>query len=658
MFLAAVCALGISYWTYFQLFKRFTVRWKVYILFTMRTIVVFLLLLLLSEMVFSSWSTRYEKPLLVIAVDHSLSVKKGVDSAWYNSQLPEILNSLQNNKSVECKTLFFGERIEPLTNNKPWHSKTNFHDLFSYLDEDCERPCSELLVISDGIITDGEDPRPEASKQALKISCIGLGDTTQYPDAWITQVICNATAKTQNTFNIEAEYRLLAMTEPFTEISLWEGKKLITAKSIQVPAPNYHGRVHFSISESEAGIHNYTVKIKPINNEQKQYNNSFSKAVQLVDTRLNLILVYETPHPDIPVLLDWLRQSEGASCSAMPWNKTRPQDLKNRLVVFHGLENPEDPLITQCKNTATPYWLMCCNQQGESQTLAEVRVNPGFNRFRLSEPKAALNTAMEALVYVSTSSTITPTDQEQVLNADVNGRLVPVLFFSTVSGQFTGHILIDGIWKWNLKNQFTNPAYTGLRELFVQTFQFSAMRMRKDLFNLILPLNATISDNLKIQAELYDRLYNPVLDAQISVQIKSNAAPNKTLNLRAIEQHYEGDCAPLNAGSYSYTATAKTSDTSFVRNGNFQIQDQWMELQSMQADFALLRKLSAYRKGSFFIHPTAKEFLTRWRSFDAFQPVAYPVESEQTWIDFKFIALSLIILWILEWVFRKKWLII
>ena len=78
----------------------------------------------------------------------------------------------------------------------------------------------------------------------------------------------------------------------------------------------------------------------------------------------------------------------------------------------------------------------------------------------------------------------------------------------------------------------------------------------------------------------------------------------------------------------------------------------------MQADFALLRQLSAYRKGSFFIHPTAKEFLSRWRSFDAFQPVAYPVESEQTWIDFKFIALSLIILWILEWIFRKKWLII
>lgn len=650
-------AIGFAIWNYLPLFKRHIPRRQVFILFSFRVVAAFLICLLLAQVFITTWTNYYEKPVVWVAVDRSASMMAGADSQWCKSELPQLLKSIQSQSDINCRVFAFGAAVKTDSNEAFKDFKTNLQQVFQYIEQDPGQTPEHLVIISDGIVNDGGDPRVEAAHALAQIDCIGVGDTALYPDAWISHVICNSTAKTQNTFNVEAEFRISEGLSSVAEISIWEGSQLRGRKTCTLLPGQRYSKITFSMFENQAGTHSYTVKLNPLPNEQKQYNNQFAFSVNVINTRLNVILAYQAPHPDIPVFTEWFKQSDGMQFDAIPINALQPEMLKGKLILFHGLKTTSHPLMDYCAKNSIPYWEIQCRDASEPAVMAEVFIHSGFKAFPITDPKGAISSILDPVVQIFPENKTDISSSHIILNASYQNQLLPVMYFTRELNTLRGHLCVDGIWKWNLQEGIKHEGLTLLRDLFLQAFQYSALSIRNERFNLRVPDNLNAFEAIELQAEVYDRIYNFNADAKVSVDI-GNAKEQHHLDLLPINNQYLGDISNLAAGQYSYVAKAKCADTVFIKQGTFTVHEQAREMQNLQADLTLLKQISAFKNGTTLHHPTATDFLKFWNTQRRFKPVVHSMEHDLQLIDFK--VLCLIILGVLttEWILRKKWMII
>lgn len=655
--ISILAALGFAAWSYLPLYKIHNPRWQVLVLYVLRSFAAFLICVLLAHIFISHWRNFYEKPVLWVAVDRSKSMTSGADSQWCKTELPRILKSLQAQTDVDCRMIGFGDGVKIDSIGDFKDSKTNLQQVFQYLDQAPEQTPKQLLIISDGIYNDGGDPRIEASRSLAQIDCIGIGDTALYPDAWVSHVICNRTAKTQNTFNVEAEFRLTEGLSSRAEISLWENQ-LLRGRSIcnLVPGQRY-AKVSFSVFETLAGMHNYTVKINPLPGEQKLFNNQYAFSVNIIDTRLNVILAYQAPHPDIPVLAEWFKQSDGMAFSAVPAKALSTDMLKGKLILFHGFNTLSHPLMEYCKKNGIPYWEMLCSEPAQAPVMAEVLLNPGFKAFQIPNSKTTITSILDPVVYITPKNSSDILNAQVILNAQFQNQLIPVMYFTRAQNVLRGHLNIDGIWKWSVQEGFKHEGSTLLRNLFLQAFQYSALSIRNERFTLHIPNNLNTFENIEFNAEVYDRVYNFYSDADITLDI-GNAAGKHTIRLMPYNSQYVGGISALAAGQYTYLAKAQCADTLYTKQGSLTVYEQAREMQNLQADLSMLRQLAAYKNGFSLHHPPAETFMSYWNAHRSFKPVMHTLESEHQLIDFKIFGIILLSILISEWILRKKWLII
>lgn len=653
--ISILAALGFAAWSYLPQYKIHNPRWQILFLYSLRSFAAFLICLLLAHIFISHWRNFYEKPVLWVAVDRSKSMASGADSQWCKTELPRILNTLQAQSDVDCRIMGFGAgvKLDSLSDFKD--SKTNLQQVFQYLEQAPEQTPKQLLLISDGIYNDGGDPRIEASRSLAQIDCIGIGDTALYPDAWISHVMCNRTAKTQNTFNVEAEFRITEGLSSRAEISLWEDQHLRSRTICNLIPGQRYAKVSFSVFETLAGMHYYTVKINPLPGEQKRFNNQYAFSVNIIDTRLNVILAYQAPHPDIPVLAEWFKQSEGMAFTAVPAKALSTEMLKGKLILFHGFNTPSDPLMEYCKKNGVPYWEMLCNDPAQPLVMAEVLLNQRFKAFQIPDSKTNLTSILDPVVYISPKNSSDISASQVIFNAQYQNQLIPVMYFTRVQNVLRGHLNIDGIWKWSVQEGFKHEGSTFLRNLFLQAFQYSALGIRNERFTLHIPNNLNTFENIEFNAEVYDRIFNFYSDADITLNIGNTSARH---NIRLMPQNnqYVGGISALAAGQYTYLAKARCADTLYTKQGSLTVYEQAREMQNLQADVSMLRQLAAFKNGFTLYHPEAGAFNSYWKAHRSFKPVMHSLESENQLIDIKIYGIILLSILISEWIFRKKWL--
>ncbi len=145
------------------------------------------------------------------------------------------------------------------------------------------------ILISDGVVTKGEDPSLMELNLPFPVFTIGIGDSLPTMDPSITQMELPQFTKVGDSVEIRAEVIPLGNDKPL-EVILKEDGKIIQKRMVEAQRQAFKREVIFHVVPDEVGVKKYEIEIERTN-DTNPYNN----------TRMGLLRVYSAK-TDIVVL--------------------------------------------------------------------------------------------------------------------------------------------------------------------------------------------------------------------------------------------------------------------------------------------------------------------------------------------------------------------
>ena len=201
-----------------------------------------------------------------------------------------------------------------------------------------------IILLSDGQHNSSEDPlelAQRAARRDVPIYIIGIGDPTRPRNVAVDEVYVRSKVRPAEPFTIEAWVRgedlddqaiVLQLIEqpldPENQQPLGAARELQT-KSLQLPDGQGRVRVNFEHAQVEPGLYLYRVVAANVENEiSTEDNQRNSSPVEVIDDRVNVLLVSGGPHWDFQQVL-WLLQRD-PSINVAGWLQSldpeRPQE--------------------------------------------------------------------------------------------------------------------------------------------------------------------------------------------------------------------------------------------------------------------------------------------------------------------------------------------
>lgn len=230
--------------------------------------------------------------------------------------------------------------IRPLV---PDGVSTNLSRLLSGLISD-DSSVGSIVLLTDGQHNSSEDPialAQRAARRDIPIYVIGVGDPARPRNVAVDEVYVRSKVRPAEPFTIEALVRgedlgaesvTLQLIEqpldPENQQPLGSPRELQT-KPLQLPDGQGRIRINFEHSQTEPGVYGYRIVAAPIENESSSEDNSrISSPVEVIDDRVNVLLVSGGPQWDFQQVL-WLLQRD-TSINVAGWLQSldpeRPQE--------------------------------------------------------------------------------------------------------------------------------------------------------------------------------------------------------------------------------------------------------------------------------------------------------------------------------------------
>ncbi|NLO68442.1 MAG: hypothetical protein GX098_07740, partial [Bacteroidales bacterium] len=209
--LAALIAIGAGWWVYYRkqddgILPR---RLKPLLMFLRASS-----LFLIAMLIISPWMKKKnqvpEKPTFLIAMDNSRSMFQEDDTLDTYDKLAKQIDALESslNQDFNVHRLLFGASVR--SGKKPDFSdqQTNFEDLFKNLTRLYgNRPVQGLLIISDGAYNRGLEPSLAAAPFPFPVHVLATGDTVQFLDLAIGEVIVNEWVRRKSLFPVRVYFK-------------------------------------------------------------------------------------------------------------------------------------------------------------------------------------------------------------------------------------------------------------------------------------------------------------------------------------------------------------------------------------------------------------------------------------------------------------------
>ncbi len=202
-FLPLCIIIGLAYAAilYYKIEKPELPLWVKRVAFALRTLTMSILVFLLLNPLLKSTQKEIIKPIILVGVDNSASIRYTKDSLYYKQafqqQLKQITQSLGQDYQVE--TVLMGDTLRNSLNLDFEDKKSSLADIFDYAQKKyINRNLGAVVFISDGIFNAGSHPLYAAEKLPCPIYTVALGDTTVRKDLLIAKVNHNQTVFKNN----------------------------------------------------------------------------------------------------------------------------------------------------------------------------------------------------------------------------------------------------------------------------------------------------------------------------------------------------------------------------------------------------------------------------------------------------------------------------
>jgi len=633
--------------------------------------------LLLSPMI-KTWKTEVRKPIILFLQDESQSIVLDADSSYYLKQYHEEINKMMGRlqDDYELKTLSFDDKLHKGVSFKYQGLSTDIAGaLKSLYDQYAHLNIGALIVATDGIYNKGQNPYYSAQKMKFPIYFIGLGDTVEQSDLKINRQAYNKTVFLGNKFPIEVEVLSRKAAGAKTELQLLYKGKIIDRKKIQVKSNKQKDVIRFYPVAKASGLQDYRLRLKPIENEVNKQNNSVRIFVNVIDSKQKILILYDSPHPDISALKTSLEGHEAYEVEVSKFDKFRKRIKGYNLVILHQLPNASRAsvqLIEQIKKAKVPFLLILGkktifrnlnmlhlsllieNQQMSMNTVEPV-VNPNFSAFTLTDElrssihkfpplespygKYRVSKAMQSLFFQQIGSVETK---------------IPLVALTNQSGWRSGYIMGEGIWRWRLYDYEQNANHELFDELIGKIVRYLSLVKEQSDFDLEVKKQFDETEEVKFDAVLYNASYEPVTDYDIEMSIKDENNREYPFIFSKRDSSYFLNAGSFASGIYSYRAKVNMHGKIVVRKGRFTISSINREALQLTADHHLLNMIAAEHNAKVFDKNQIDEIARHIAARNDIVSIQYNRLKYTDLIDVKWLLAIIIFILAVEWFVRKQ----
>jgi len=650
-----------------------------YILALLRAVAVFFIAFLLVSPLIKSVTYQPQKPLVLIAQDNSSSITtfkpKSFDVNRFNNQLAALKRLLGSDYDV--REFNFDHELHTGLSSAFNGRQTNIAAAVKQLNEQfVNQNIGALILPTDGLYNQGADPQYEARNLKTSIYPIALGDTVPRRDLLIGNVNYNKTAFLGNDFMLEVLAEAYQSPGENMRLTITESGRVLHTQNIAVNSQAFRKTVSVKLNADRKGVHQYNIKLAPVRNELSVQNNDETVYIEVLDARQKLLLVYNSPHPDVSVIKQLAEHNKNYELKTIQTNNINTAKLSDYgLIILYQLTAGDNLAL---RNFATqrkvPLWYIAGAQSnledfnGEQNTIRiiagrtdvqeEIAVPvTGFSLFTLSDSTLSKLNKLPPLQapfgnYGSAAGASVLLKQKI---GSVN-TTYPLLAFQEADGRRTAALAGEGLWRWSLAEYEEYGSHAALEELFSQSIQYLTANANRQRFRVYPAKNVfDEGENVLLNAELYNDALQLINTPDVNITVK-NATTNKNYSFlfsRAV-QSYQLNAGTLPAGTYTYSATSKLGGQAFNAKGQFTVKVLNLESRQSAANHQLLYNLARQSGGRVLQPSQLGQLANLIRKNENIKTVVYDDQQYTDLVDSKWLFVFILALLSAEWFLRKR----
>lgn len=624
-----------------------------------------------------------DKPIVLVAIDNSESVKSNKDSAFYAKEYPGQVAKLisELGDSYVVKTYLVGDEDHLIGDKETLDmdfsdKSTNLSSLFDQVDMlYANQNVGAVVMLTDGIFNTGASPYYKAEKAGCPVYAVGLGSSELATDLFISDILHNRQTLKGNFFPVEVKVAAYKLSGKQAELTVKEGETEIYRKQLTLSGNRYFETVKFSVEAKSKGVHHYRVDLTELDGEVTHKNNHSAFFVEVVESRDKVAIVYNSPHPDVAALREALEGTDNYDVEVFPVSEFRGNPSDYSLVILHQLPsaaNSASSLLSQIRQSGTSALyivgqqtnLSAFNAQNTGVTINQTKAmtnnatplyNDNFTSFTFSE-EARRMLPLYSPVQTPFASYKTSVAANIFLYQKVSGvdTKYPLVVFNEQNGTRTGVITGTGLWSWKIYNFMHAENHDAFNELVGKTVLYLAAKGDKSRFRV--QHEGVFAENAPVEfsAELYNESYELINEPDIKMVLKGGGDTTYEAQFSKQNNSYYLNMGELPLGNYTWTATTQVGKQRLEKSGRFAVQAVMLETANLVADHDLLKSMAKVTGGQYFDKEHIADVAKAIKKNDNIKPIASYQKKYAMMLNSPWYLAAIVLLLGIEW-FLRKW---
>lgn len=642
--------------------------------------VTFLSILLLSPLLRSIISEA-KKPVVILAQDVSESIGAGFTEAQKESYISSFKTLSQElSEEYELHEYAFGNEVREGVDFAFTDKVTNISKLLQELyDLYSNQNLGAVILATDGIYNEGSNPIYGGSKLSAPVYTVALGDTTAKKDLFLKRIFHNKIAYLGDKFSIQTDIAAKNCAGTTTNLNVYKVANGAQERLKQIPISinknDFFTTKEIILEANKSGVQRYRISMASIEGEVSTANNTKDFFVDVLDARQKILLLANSPHPDISAIKQSLESNKNYEISTAYINNPQVNVAAYDFVLMHQLPsktNSAEGVLSTMNNRKIPrlfitgsqtnfqklnqiQGLITINADGRNTNDAQASVASDFSLFNIDQKINQDISRFPPLLAPFGDFKDNGTGQTMLYQriGKVDTKY-PLLIFGEERDVKTGVLCGENIWKWRLFDYLQNKNHERIDELLGKSIQYLSLKEDKRKFRVNVNKNIfKENEPIYFDAELYNETYELINDPDAFITVKSSEGKDYDFTFNKSGRSYTLNAGNFPVGNYTFTAKTLSAGQELTYNGQFSVQPVQLEVYETTADHGLLRLLSEQNDGELLYASDLSSIGQRLKDRKTVVPIIYENSKTRSVINLRWIFFLLLALLTIEWLVRR-----
>jgi len=661
-FIAFVLSGSLGYYQYYYRVKKLT---KVsFLLVIIRSLVFFLLMLVLLNPSITKESIINQKAKLSVLVDNSSSITFFKKDSLVHAILQNFKTHKKLNKRFDINYYSFGNLFQQSDSFSFDENQTDISMPLERISKIQKNASNAIVLLSDGNQTIGNDYQYTSIKDP--VFPVVIGDTTKYQDVKIAQINVNRYSFINNQFPVESILQYEGTQTIKLRYSLENNGKIIFSERINFSEKNNSHILKTFIKASKEGTNFFTSKIEYLENEKNVVNNSKNFSVEVIDKQSEILIVSSFYHPDLGALKKAIESDKQRKVTIRIVDNKNIQLNNYQLVVLYQPNNKFNIIIDQLNSNKSSFMLITGSKtdwlflNNKSLGINKKNINQlenysarfynGFLNF--SQKNIGFENLPPMIDYYGETTVSIP--HQTLLYQSINGfsSQNPLLATANHNNQKKVFLFGEGLWKWRSSSFLKNDSFQYFDEFIGNLVQYASNKKIRNRLDLDINSFYNANSSIQIGAFYVDENYQFDDRATILFTIKNkNSKKKQTFPFSLSGSSYQLELTSLEAGEYEYTI--KVDEQNISKKGTFKINEFLIEEQFTNANSYKLELLAQKTAGKLYFEDKYRLVIDDLTNDTRFSTIQKSKKTIDKLVNWQWLMLLIIGLLSLEWFIRK-----